>query len=119
MGSRQLQDAADGCGHALPFAGFHCQLPPSGCGQLVILGPAAQFRDGPLGFAPPLVLEAMQRRIKRALVDLQDILRDLLNALRDRPAMQRGRLQRPEDEQIERAGQEVGNIMARFAEGVG
>ena len=109
MRPRQLHHAADGGGHAFPLAGFHRQLPASGRREPVVLGPPAQLRDGPLGFDPALVLEAMERRVERALIDLQDVLRDLLDALRDRPAVQRVGLQRPEDEQVERARQKVGN----------
>jgi hypothetical protein len=57
------------------------------------------------------MLETMERRVERALVDLQDVLRDLLNALGDRPAVERLRLQRPQDEQVERARKEIGNRM--------
>ena len=81
--------------------------------SLVVLGPPAQLRDGPLGFDPSLVLEAMERRVERALVDLQDILGDLLDALGDRPAVQRLGLQRPKDEQVEGAGKKVGNGLSR------
>ena len=87
--SRQLHHAADGRGHALPLAGFDRQLPAPGWREPVVLRPPAQLRDGPLGVDPALVLEAMERRVERALVDLQDVLGDLLDALRDRPAVQR------------------------------
>ena len=104
---------ADGRGHALPLAGFHRQLPASGWREPVVLRPPAQLRDGPLGFDPALVLEAMERRIQRALVDLQDVLGDLLDALRDRPAVQRFGLQRPKDEQVEGARKQVGDGVSR------
>src|SRR4029079_4755487 len=50
----------------------------------------------------------MEGRIERALVDLQDVLGDLLDALGDGPAVQGILLQRAQDQQIERAGQQVG-----------
>ena len=109
MQSRQLHHAPDGRGHAFPAAGFDRQLPAPGGGEPVVLGPPAQLRDSPFGFDPALMLEAMERRVKRALVDLQDILRDLLDAFGDRPAMQRLGLQRPEDEQVEGTRKQVGN----------
>jgi hypothetical protein len=49
----------------------------------------------------------MECRVEGALVDLQDVLRDLLDAIRDRPAVQRAGLQCPEDEEIERARQNI------------
>ena len=77
-------------------------------GQVVVLGAAAELRDLPLGLDPSLVLEAMQGGVERALVDLQHVLGDLLDALGDRPAVQGVLLQRAQDEQVERAGQQIG-----------
>jgi hypothetical protein len=56
-----------------------------------------------------LVLEAMERRVQRALVNLEDFLGNLLDALRDRPTVERLGLQRPKDEQIEGTRKKVGN----------
>ena len=58
-------------------------------------------------------LEAMECRVEGALVDLQDIVGDLLDPLRDRPAMKRLRLQRPQDERVERTWEKVGDGAAR------
>ena len=55
----------------------------------------------------------MERRIQRALVDLQDVLGDLLHAFRDRPAVERLRLQRSKNEQVECAGEEVRYLLVR------
>jgi len=46
-------------------------------------------------------------------VDLQDVLGDLLNSLRNRLAVERLGLQRPKNEQVERAGKEVWDRRAR------
>lgn len=46
---------------------------------------------------PPLVLEAVECGVEGTLVNLQYILRDLLNTLGDRPTVQRLALQRPKD----------------------
>ena len=72
-----------------------CRRPDRG--ELVVLRPPAELGDGPLRLDPALMLEAMQRGIERALVDLQHVFGDLLDALRDRPAVQRLRLERPQD----------------------
>ena len=45
------------------------------------LGAAAQLGNLPLRFDPALMLEAMERGIEGALIDVQDILRNLLDAL--------------------------------------
>jgi len=48
-----------------------------------------------------LVLETMEGRIERALVDLQDVSRNLQDALGDGPAVQGFLLQRAQDQPIE------------------
>src|SRR5262245_1657615 len=50
----------------------------------------------------------MERRIERALIDLQDVLGNLLDALGDGPPVQGILLQRAQDQQVERAGQQIG-----------
>src|ERR671919_2030070 len=106
--SCELPHAADGVGHALPFPRFDSELTAARRGEVVILGAAAQLRDLPLGLDPALVLETMESRIKGALIDLQDVLGNLLDALGDGPAVQGILLQRAQDQQIERAGQQIG-----------
>src|SRR5687768_18453637 len=106
--SCQLHHAADSVCHALPFPRFYSELTPPRGGEAVILGAAAQLRDLPLGLDPALMLETMESRVKRALIDLQDVLGNLLDALGDGPAVQNILLQRAQDQQIERAGQQVG-----------
>src|SRR5262245_19366847 len=49
----------------------------------------------------------MEGGIERALVDLQDVLGNLLDALGDGPAVLGILLQRAEDQQNERAGQQI------------
>src|SRR5262245_57508925 len=91
-----------------PFLRFDRELTAPGRGEVVILGAAAQLRDFPRRLDPALVLETMEGRIERALVDLQDVPRNLLDALGDGPTVQGILLQRAQDQQIERAGQQVG-----------
>src|SRR5262245_56404909 len=91
-----------------PILRFDRELTAAGRGEAVILGAAAQLRDFPLGLDPALVLEPMEGRIERALVDLQDVSRNLLDALGDGPAVLGVLLQRAQDQQIERAGQQIG-----------
>ena len=49
----------------------------------------------------------MERRVERALGDLQRVARDLANPLGDGPAVQRPERERLEDQEIERALREV------------
>src|SRR5262245_51710878 len=53
------------------------------------------------------MLEAMERGIERPLPDRQLFVRQLLNAFRDGPAVQRLARQRFQDEEIERALEQI------------
>jgi hypothetical protein len=55
----------------------------------------------------------MERGIERSLVHLQDVARQLLDALRNRPAMLRLEQERLQDEEIERALDEVDGLNGR------
>jgi hypothetical protein len=59
----------------------------------------------------------MKRRVQRALVDLQDILGNPLDALGDRPSMERAGLQRAQDQQNHRAGKDVWSRAPRHGVG--
>ena len=50
----------------------------------------------------------MQRRIERALLDLDDVVRELLQAVGDAVAMERPERDDFQDEQVERALRQVG-----------
>src|SRR5580765_1258077 len=77
--------------------------------------PAPQSREGvefcatpelarlPLSGNPALLLQFMERRIERAIANLQHIARDLLQALTDGPAMQRLQSQDLEKQKVQRA----------------
>src|ERR1700738_2486286 len=84
-----LQDLGDGGGELAPGALFAFELLAAGAGQLVILCAAIIFRGAPTGFDPSAALAAMQCGIERALLDLQYVLRDLLDALGNGPAVLR------------------------------
>ena len=49
----------------------------------------------------------MERRVKRALVDLEDVLRELLDALGDAPAVHRARGKGLQDQDVEGSLQEI------------
>jgi hypothetical protein len=71
-------------------------------------GFTAAFGGLPISFQPAATLQAVQRRIERALPDLERVLRDLLEALDKGVSVdgfEGGDLQ---DEHIERALKEVG-----------
>src|SRR6185369_14823859 len=101
--SGQFHDAADGGGEAGPLLGFVVQLLPAGRGEVIKAGTPAEFGDTPFSLDPALMLEAMQGGVERALVDPQDVLRDLLDALGDGPAVHGLVLEGAKNEQVESA----------------
>ena len=56
------------------------------------------------------MLEAMERGIQRALLDAQQFVGNLLDSLRDGPAMHRLEGERSHDQQVEGALQDVGLV---------
>jgi hypothetical protein len=56
------------------------------------------------------VFEPVEGGIERSLLDAQDVVRHLLDATRDRPAVLRFELQRLEDEEVERPLNEVDGL---------
>jgi hypothetical protein len=53
------------------------------------------------------VLEAVQRRIERSLLDREHVAGELQDALRDAPSVKRLARERLEDQQVERALEQV------------
>src|SRR5437763_972468 len=94
----------------LEVLSFYAELLSSGSSQRVEPGAAVVFRRAPFGFHPALEQEPLQRRIKRAFADLQHFIGHVLEPLRHGVAMQRFAHERLQDQQLERAGQEVRNL---------
>ena len=84
------------------------ELFPAGPGQLVELRLPVGLGRPPLRLDPSFLFEAMERGIERALGNLQHVAGDLLDALRDRPAVHRSRGECAENEQVQRALQQIG-----------
>lgn len=83
----RLNDQIDCRGEAAPVGGFLFELSAACRGQRIKLGLSAGFGFFPFGFDPGFLLQAVQGRVERALLDLQYIPRNLLNTLGDGPAM--------------------------------
>ena len=79
----------------------------AGAGQLVELGPPVVVGRPPPRGDPAAPLQPVQGGVQRALRHLQRGARDLVEALRDGPAVLRPERQRLEDQQIECALREV------------
>src|SRR3954469_23018884 len=75
--SGALQDQRHRPGEAFPALGLGGELPAPDGRQFVELRPAVVIGGTPLGGNPPLRLQAVERRVERALVDGDDFERDL------------------------------------------
>src|SRR5580765_2829442 len=107
MPLRQFHDASDRVLHPVPVTRFDDELLPSQGRQPVIFRPPPELRHFPLGFDPAAMLEPVQGRVQRTLVDLEHVLGNVLDSLGDRPTMERIPLQRAEDQQIQRSGEQI------------
>ena len=97
------KDLGHGGGEFHPGVSFQFELAASGLGEFVILGAAIVVRSTPLWFDPATALESMKRGVEGALLDLEDIAGDLLDALGDGPAVQRFEDKGLKDEKVESA----------------
>src|SRR6266850_2804214 len=101
---RAAQEARHQRRHSFPAFGFGKQLFSARPRQRVVLGFAVVLRRTPFGGDPSPLFQAQQCRIERALVELKQIFRHLLDALRDAIAVQRPkRFESLQNNQVERA----------------
>src|SRR5688572_15643705 len=105
--SRELEDELNGFGKATPGGGLACELAAPGGGELVELGAAPELGDAPLGLHEAIVLEPVERGVERSLIHAERVARDLLDAVRHGPSVHRLARERAEDEEIERALEEL------------
>src|SRR5690606_10970510 len=99
----RLEHVRDGANEALPSLALGCQPLQAAGRECVELRAPAFGRDAPRRGNQLLVLEPVQGRIERTLIDLQRLARQLADPFRDAPAVERLELQRLEDERVERA----------------
>ena len=95
-----IQYLCDGCAELTPGTRFGPQLFSAGGGERVVSRPPIVLGDSPTGLDPSPALESVQSRVQRALLDLKNIARDLLNAFGDGPAMLGLKRKRLEDEEV-------------------
>jgi len=100
----------DGLRESIPVRLFGGELFASDGGEFVELGLAAVVGGSPFGVEPAAFFEAMEGWIERALLDLEDLLGDLANAVGDAIAMDRAEGDDLEDEHVEGALEEVGLV---------
>src|SRR5438128_8510705 len=109
--ARRPEHARDRLDDLLPARPLGQQLRAAGPRQPVLARPLLLLRDLPLRRDPPLLLEAVERGIERSGVDLQYLAGAGADRLRDPVAVARPPLQRPQDEEAERALQQLDPVL--------
>jgi hypothetical protein len=92
-------------------------LAPAGDGEAIILGLALVVRFAPFAGDQALMLQAVERGIERALLDLEAVAGDLLDAQEDAVPVKLRERQSFEDEEIEGALQEVETVKESISAG--
>jgi len=109
--SGQSEHALNGADETLELVALGVESLASRRRQRVIPGTPIVFGRSPFGLHPAVQEEPLQRGVQRALADLEDVLRHGLEALRDGVAVERPAHERPQDQQVEGAGQEIGRLI--------
>jgi len=105
-----FEDQADGGREAMPIGLFGLEIFFAGASEGIVFGAAIVFGFAPFGSDPGLLFEAVEGGIESALIDLEDVVGDLADALRDSPAVKRLEGNGLQDKQIESALDEVGGF---------
>ena len=92
----------------IPLPEFFRELLLAVGSQGIEPGHAARFRRLGLGLDPALIFKPVQRGVERALLDLQDIVRNLLDPFGDRPTVHWPGREGLKDEEIEGPLDEIG-----------
>src|SRR5688572_4356719 len=108
MASSLLHDQLNRAGEPRPALEFLRQLLPARRAEAVRLRLAPGLGHDPVRLEPALLFQAMQGRIQRPLRHLQHVAADELDSAGNRPPVLRAAGERLEDEQVERALDEVG-----------
>ena len=80
----------------------------------VVAGAPVVVRHPPLGLHPAVQQQPLQRRVERALADQEHLVRGGAQMLGDAVAVRLAAHERLQDQQIERAGQEIGRLVDRL-----
>ena len=107
---RHSDHQSNGVRQPVPLRQLLIELGSAGGGEGVELGVPSGFGFAPLGAEPALLLQPMERRVQRALRDLEDFSAGLFDAGGDRPAVHRLEGEGSENEEIEGALEEIGGF---------
>src|SRR5262249_42599679 len=94
-------------GEALPFAGFLDELLAPEGGEGARARPPVVRGDAPLAGNPAPLFQALERGKESAVLDEQLMIRGVLDGMADRLAVPRAEDRRAEDQQVQRALQQV------------
>ena len=101
-------DQIDCVRQTIPVFEFLIHVLSPGASQRVELGFAAGLISPPIGLEPALLFEPVERRIERALLNLQCFFGDLLNAFGDGPPVLGLERDCFEDQKIQHAMDKIG-----------
>jgi len=102
-----LEDLRHGGGEGAPSAFLKFQLFAPQPSQFIKLGAAIVLRYSPARGDPVLALQAMERGIQRALLHKQNFAGNLVDALRNRPAVQGLQSDGAENQEVQSALREI------------
>src|SRR5512146_127001 len=91
----------------VPGLRFRAQRAAAGSGEAVELGALSLLRRSPLRLDPPALLHAVERRVESAVEHAEASVGSLANEPRHGIAVHRAPRQRPEDENVESALEEL------------
>jgi hypothetical protein len=103
-----FQDAVDCADEFFPPACLTGELFSTGGSEAVETGLAIVFRRAPIRADPAAILEPVQSRVQRSMLDLEDFMRAMLDDVSDGVAVGGAEKERLQDEQIEGPLQQVG-----------
>lgn len=99
--------AGDGVGEALPLGGFVVEVLSAFGGEAVEAGFAIVFGDAVFALDEPGFEEALEGGVERAVAYLEDVVGALLNGVGDGVAVGAAQDEGLQDEQVERALEEI------------
>src|SRR5205814_9247356 len=118
MGSllnRRAEDAGDGVSQRVPLARLDLKLLAALRGQAIELRAPVVLGRARIEGNPPALDQAVQRRIQRSLLHLQHIVRAALDRFGYRVTVSRSEPEGSENQQVERALQQLDAVALSFS----